>query len=132
MLLAIALALSPIAATAQTYAPGNPVTDGNPLPVKTGAPLRAASTTIAGTIAAANAYQTVLAADALRKGCTIQNKSAATMRLHLGATAAAADARAFDLPAGGTFACNGDGLVITDEISIASATAGAAFVVARQ
>lgn len=107
----------PATASAQTAAAPHPTT----------------SVTTSGAIATANAFQSALAASAVRKGCTIYNTSAAAELIYLGAPGNATAATAIPLPAGGAFNCGSfQGIVLTDQISITSATAGAAYVVVAQ
>ena len=97
------------------------------------APIRSTSTSTAGTIAGANAFQSALAASSGRKGCAIYNTSAAAMLVYLGAPGSATAATSIPVPAGGSFNCGSfQGLVLTDQISVTSATAGATFVVVAQ
>jgi hypothetical protein len=79
------------------------------------APFRGTSTPVAGTVTTANTFQSALAAASARKGCAIYNTSS------------------IPIPAGGSFNCGSfQGLVLTDQISITSATAAATFVVVSQ
>lgn len=97
------------------------------------APIRASSTSTAGTVAVANTYQSALAASATRKGCAIYNTSAAVELVFLGAPGSATAATSIPVPAGGSFNCASfQGLVLTDQISITSATGAATFVVVSQ
>lgn len=98
-----------------------------------GLPQRATSTSTAGSVAAANSFQTALAASANRKGCAIYNTSASVELIYLGAPGSATAATSIPLPAGGSFNCGSfQGIVLTDQISITSASAGATFVVISQ
>jgi hypothetical protein len=97
------------------------------------APIRAGSTSTAGTVAVANTFQSALAALPTRKGCAIYNTSASVELVYLGAPGSASAATAIPVAAGGSFNCGSfQGLVITDQISITSATAAATFVVVSQ
>ena len=97
------------------------------------APIRSPSTSQAGTVTSANAFQSVLPASSARKGCAIYNTSAAAMLAFLGAPGSATAATSIPIPAGGSFNCGSfQGLVLTDQISVTSATAGATFVVVSQ
>jgi hypothetical protein len=97
------------------------------------APRRATSTTANGSVTTANTFQSALAASATRKGCTIYNTSAAVILMFLGAPGSATSAKSIPIPAGGGLSCTAaGGLVITDQISLTSATAGATFVVISQ
>lgn len=97
------------------------------------APVRSTSATTNGTIATANTFQNALAANPKRQGCAIYNNSANAELIYLGAPGSASAATAIPLPAGGSFNCGSfQGLVLTDQISIASATVGSTFVVVSQ
>lgn len=96
-------------------------------------PVRTTSTTTNGSVATANTFQSALAANANRRGCAIYNNSASAELIYLGAPGSASVANAIPLPAGGAFNCGGfQGIVLTDQVSITSATAGATFVVVSQ
>lgn len=105
-----------------------------------GSPAPVTTTVINSTIATLNTYQSALAANVARKGCLIVNKSAAIMRIYVGAPGSANDAQAQILLAGtvgaadgGSFSCGlSQGAVITDQISIASPTATSAYLVMSQ
>lgn len=98
-----------------------------------GGPTRAGSTVTSGTIASGGAYQSALAASGTRLGCTIQNTGTATLRVFVGAPGSASNATAFAIDPGGAFSCaSPGGVVLTDQISVASAAAGAPFVVVSQ
>lgn len=94
------------------------------------APLGSATTTAAGTTSAtANTFTTALAANANRRDCTIYSPVAFSIALGVAPTAATAIA----VGAGGTFKCGAaSGVVATDQVNIASATASAAYVVWSQ
>lgn len=109
-----------------------PVTAANPLPVAAAQRPAVTSASSGAAIAAANVYQQVMAASTVRKGCAIYNTSAAAMLVYLGAPGAATAAASIPLPAGAQFSCTTPALVIGDQISITSATAGATFVVVAQ
>lgn len=96
-------------------------------------PVPATSTTTNGAIATASTFQSALAANANRKGCMVVNNSAAAELVYLGTPGSATAANAIPLPAGGTFNCGSfQGTVLTDQISITSATQGATYVVVAQ
>lgn len=98
-----------------------------------GIPLRGASISTAGAIATANTFQSALAASASRKGCAIYNTSNAVELVFLGSPGSATAATSIPIAAGGSFNCGSfQGLVVTDQISITSATAAATYVVVSQ
>jgi hypothetical protein len=81
------------------------------------------------TVAVANTYQSALAASATRKGCLITNKGLATLLVFVGPPGSATAANSVILAAGtatadgGSFSCNlVNGVVLTDAISVTSAT----------
>ena len=97
------------------------------------APIRSTSVSASGSVASANTFQSALPASAARKGCALYNTSSASVLLFLGAPGAASAATSIPVPAGGSFNCGSfQGLVLTDQISVTSATAGATFVVVSQ
>jgi hypothetical protein len=85
-----------------------------------------------GTITTGGTFQTLLAANSARKGCTIQNPTTATEPLYVSvaiATGSATTAKSFSLVPGATFQCTQmAGPVITDNIAIEAATTGHVFV----
>lgn len=85
------------------------------------------STSTAGTVAAANAFQTVLVSDFTRKGCLVVNTGTATLLVAFGN--APSVATAIPLPVGGTASCNFSVVVLTDRVSVSSPTAGNAYFV---
>lgn len=98
-----------------------------------GLPQPVTSTTTNGTVTTANTFQSALAANPTRKGCAIYNTSANAELVFLGAPGSATAANAIPIAAGGSFNCGSfQGIVITDQISITSATAASTFVVVRQ
>lgn len=117
---------------------GAPVSPTNPLPV-TGSgsggsviiqPLGVTSTpsTAAPT---AGAFSSVLASNATRKSCLIQNNSGSAGYVYPGANGSATTANSFIISGtGGTFSCaNPDGTVLTDNISATCASGTCAFIV---
>jgi hypothetical protein len=94
-------------------------------------PTRASSTSTGGTIASANAYQSALAANPARLGCTIQNTSTGTLRVFIGAPGSATDGASLPIAPGGSISCGGV-VVATDQISVASTLVGATFTVVSQ
>lgn len=98
-----------------------------------GIPVRTTSTTTNGTVAVANTFQSALAGNANRRGCAIYNNSANAELIFLGAPGSATAANSIPLPAGGSFNCGSfQGIVLTDQISITSATVSSTFVVVSQ
>lgn len=140
--LVLALAASPVAG--QTVVPTYTTATGNTLNAQGtvilnadgtagGFPQAVTSTTANGAVTAANAFQSALAASPSRKGCAIYNTSANSEMIFLGSPASATTARGIPLPAGGAFNCGSfQGIVLTDQISITSATAGSTYVVVSQ
>lgn len=99
--------------------------DSASLGTVTALPLGATSTDNSGTITTGGSYQSVLASNANRKGCLIQNPSTATEVLNVKVGTMASP---FTVAVGGTFNCAGPGgLVVTDTITATAATTGHAF-----
>jgi hypothetical protein len=75
-------------------------------------------------------FQTLLAANANRKGCLIQNPTTATeiLWVFVGPTASAIVAKSYTIAAGGTFSCATGQIVISDNIAVTATTSGHAFV----
>lgn len=102
-------------------------------------PVGVTTTVTNSTIATGNTYQSALAASATRIGCLITNKSTATELIFIGATGSATAAKSLILNAGtatadgGSFSCGlNQGAIITDQISITSATSTSAYNVISQ
>lgn len=97
------------------------------------------TTSTNSTIAAANTFQSAIAASITRKGCLLVNKSTGPLLVYVGAPGSATTAQSIILAAGtsttdgGSFNCGlFQGAVLTDQISVRSATMGAAFAVLTQ
>jgi hypothetical protein len=98
-------------------------------------PLQKASTNGSTTIVVGGTFQTLLAANATRNGCLIQNPTTATevLDVFVGATGSATAAASYTLSPGATFNCaNQNGMVITDNIAVTAATSAHAFVETNQ
>lgn len=97
-------------------------------------PSTATSTNGSTTVTTGGTFQSVLASNASRKGCLIQNPAAATESLFVffGANASATTANSFSLAAGAAISCNAGGYVLTDNVSVTGATTAHAFVVNSQ
>jgi hypothetical protein len=78
------------------------------------------STPAALTITTAGTFQSVLAANVNRHGCTIQNTSADTEYVFFGANASATTSNALQLSPGASVSCAGNGVVLTDNVSMTS------------
>jgi len=112
---------------------GATIGSGALVPCAGGSAGTASSTSGSGAIANANQWQSVLAPNSSRKGCLIQNTSAASLLAFLGAPGSATAAASISIPSGGSFSCaNPGGLVVADQISLTSTLAGATFVVVTQ
>lgn len=92
------------------------------------------TTQVGGTTSAtAGTFVSALAASGTRKGCLVQNTSGSVMYVYLGLTASATIANSLQVSAGGSFGCTPPGgIVVQDNIAVASAGASAAYVVAAQ
>lgn len=97
------------------------------------APLTAASTTAAGTVTTGGTYQSALAASTTRKGCLLIDTGTAPLAVFLGAPGSATAATSIPIAAGGSLNCaTAGGIVLSDQISLTSATTGAAYLVISQ
>jgi len=89
-----------------------------------------------GTIATGGTFQSVMATDLDRTGCTIQNTTTSDkMYVYLGATASATTSNSFQVPAGGFFYCGAGGnsaIAITDNVAITMPTTSDTFVFSFQ
>ena len=92
------------------------------------------TTQVGGTTSAtAGTFISVLAASSTRKGCLVQNTSGSVMYVYLGLTASATIANSLQVSAGGSFGCTPPGgIVVQDNVAVASAGASAAYVVSAQ
>lgn len=137
-LLAITLLALPLAASAQTVPTARTFKNAagqaqDGIGVTIVGPMAASSATVGGFVATANIFQSVLAVNGNRLGCAIYNTSAAAELIFLGAPGSATTGTSIPLPAGGSFNCGSfQGLVLTDQVSITSATQGATFVAVSQ
>lgn len=94
-------------------------------------PYAVTSTNGSTTIATGNTFQTLLALNAARKGCFIQNPPDATENLYVSvaiATGSATKAKSVQLTPGSSFGCAAGGNVITDNIAVTAVTSAHAFV----
>jgi hypothetical protein len=142
--LALVSALIASPAVAQTVVPTYTTSTGNTLNAQGtvilnadgslgGFPQAVTSVTTNGTVTTANTFQSALAASPTRKGCAVYNTSANAELIFLGAPGNATAARSIPLPPGGAFNCGSfQGIVLTDQISITSATVASAYVVVAQ
>jgi hypothetical protein len=92
------------------------------------------TTQVGGTTSAtAGTFISALAASSTRKGCLVQNTSGSVMYVYLGLTASATITNSLQVSAGGSFGCTPPGgIVVQDNIAVASAGVSAAYVVAAQ
>lgn len=90
------------------------------------------STSVSGTVAVANTYQSALAASSTRKGCLIINTSAAQEYVFLGAPGSATTATSIPLASMQTLSCAAGNMVVGDQISITSPTVSSTFLVISQ
>lgn len=77
------------------------------------------TTQVGVTLGSANTFQSVLSALSTRRGCIIENTSGENEYLFIGANASATTSNAFQLKPLGFFFCNGNGQIVTDNISMA-------------
>jgi len=84
----------------------------------------ATSTDASGTVTAGGTYQLVIASNASRKGCLIQNPVSAseTLNVRIGATTV------YSLAAGAALSCSaGGGVIVSDNVYVTGTTTGHAF-----
>ncbi len=98
--------------------------------VTSNVPLPSLSTTVSGSVATANVFQTILPQNLSRRGCLIVNTGSASMLVALGSSPVVATA--IPVAAGGSFGCSAGGVVVADQLSATSATAGNTFAVISQ
>lgn len=106
------------------------VASGTTVPVTTSS-AGATSNNGSTTITTGATFQTLLASNAARKGCLIQNPTTATEVLFVSvgiATGSATTAKSYTLNPGGSFSCASGNFVITDNIAVTATTTGHAFV----
>jgi len=88
-----------------------------------------------GTIGTGGTFQSIMAADANRTGCIINNTSTHIMYVYFGATASATTSNSFQVPAGGFMYCGAGGnsvVALTDNVAITTSTTSDTFVFAFQ
>jgi len=93
------------------------------------APTQRTSVSVSGTIATGGTFQSIMAADANRTGCVIQNTSTHTMNVNFGPTASATTSNTLQVPAGGFFYCSAGQtpVALTDNVAITTSTTGDTF-----
>ncbi len=84
-----------------------------------------------GTVASTGVFQSIWAANAQRKSCTIQNNSGRTMYVYFGAIAGATTGKSVVVVSGQYVGCFVGQSVLQDQISI-TGTTGDAFFAAQQ
>jgi hypothetical protein len=89
-----------------------------------------ASIPASGTITLGGTFQTILTQPQSRSGCLLQNTSAHTMYVYMGALAAATLTNSFQLLPGQQFSCAmpGGAVIVSDTISITTSTTADPFV----
>lgn len=90
-----------------------------------------ASVNVSGTIAVTNTFQSIIARNTNRSGCTVQNTGTNTMYVFFGPLADASTAASVKLAAGQAVSCNNGPVTLIDEVSI-TGTATEAFFAAHQ
>lgn len=94
---------------------------------------QATSTPAGVTITTALTFQSVLASSGTRKGCLIQNTSSDVEYVFFGANGSATAAASLQLQPGQTLSCAANQIILTDNVSMTSATTnGATAVVVSQ
>lgn len=83
--------------------------------------------------ATAGTFASALAASSLRRGCLLQNTSGSVLYVYLGPVSSATMTNSLQISAGGSFGCTPPGgIVLQDNVAVASAAAGATYVVTAQ
>lgn len=93
------------------------------------------TTSASGTVTLGGTFQSVLASNAGRNGCTIENPTTATEALYVffGPNGSATTAKAISLAAGSSVTCAVGGLAVaTDNVSVTATTTSHAFVANSQ
>lgn len=94
-------------------------------------PVVTTSSNVSSTITSAGTYQSVFAASALRRGCTVQDNGTHTMYVFFGPIASATHGNSVQLTQGQSVSCQAGGIVLTDQVSVDGTTADA-FYAAQQ
>ena len=105
---------------------------GNQAPVVATQGIRSTSTESGGSITLGGTFQSILASNTARLGCTVQNTGTAVLYVFFGATGSATTANAFQVAAGGSIACQNGGVVLTDNVAATTAASGGTYVVNSQ
>ena len=92
----------------------------------------ATTTPAAFTISNGAAFQQLLATNASRKACTIQNTSNDIMYVYFGATGSATTANSLQAQPGQTVSCSANGYALTDNVAVNMPTTGDTGVVNTQ
>jgi len=109
-----------------------PVSSTNQIPV-TPVTRVAASAAVAGTTSGTpNTFTSALASSTTRNGCLIQYTGAGVLSIFVGAPGSGLATTSFKLTPNSTFSCTSGQVVLTNEISVASATASDTYVVVAQ
>lgn len=100
----------------------------NPVPVicancSSSAPIGAATNTVNGTIAVTDAFQTIVAQNAARKGCNFQNQG--THIQYYSVASSPTKANSWQVQPGGSFRCADATIVVTDAIKVTGTAADA-------
>jgi hypothetical protein len=122
-----AWAVEPIGYTAPDGVNAVAVTAATPLPVASNGAAAATTTDASGTVTLGGTYQTLQAATAARKGCTVQNPITATEALSV-----KVNATVYTLAPGMSLNCQAGGIVVTDQIQVTATTTAHAFSAAFQ
>ena len=123
-------AIGTVAVTALPSLPSGTNSIGSVLTAATGV----TTVEVGGTTSAtAGTFVSALAASGTRKGCLLQNTSSSVLYVYLGATSSATITNSLQISAGGSFGCMPPGgIVLQDNVAVASAGASATYVVAAQ
>lgn len=93
----------------------------------------ASTTSMSAAAPTAATFSSILASNASRIGCTVQNNSATLGYVYFGATGSASTSNSFQVPAGATINCaTQTGAVLTDNVAATCASGTCAFIVGAQ
>ena len=105
---------------------------GNQAPVVATQGIQSTSTESGSSITTGGVFQSILAPNSARLGCTVQNTGTAVLYVFFGATGSATTANAFQVAAGGSVTCQSGGVVLTDNIAATTAASGGTYVINSQ
>lgn len=90
------------------------------------------TTTMATVAPTATVFSALLAPNAARKGCLIQNVGATLGYVYFGATGSATTSNSFQVAAGQSISCNSGPIVLTDNVAGTCASSTCGFIISSQ